>query len=622
MSAPHRTIVLALLMVVALAVSGCSGAPVPTGGASNGATPTRSGDASEAAVVGPYARDPIVIDPSPEGHAKLEAAELADRLRMRERSGMADYLGPDAPALAAALDSQSSELLASIVADAEALATVDLATVQLATVQLASVRLPVDPLGPIPAPPAVPLPGQLASGTLASAVGLLEKSIGGSKAFSKSETKTDEVSMGANKGSIQTDATVAVTPSGSRIVIDVEAKTSGSVSDGTGKLLFRINGVSRAHIEADGCPDSGGVAAAHVDISNSEDYFLAADGGQIGRSWTGHDTGDIKVFVNDQAEVDRVQMDMQGDSAMKGGTRAAGAAQSDLQSYSVGVAETLTMGAGFTKVLGAESHVTASDGATRSNASNAFDGMEAMVSLVAIVASSAARTFWQSGKCIEVVVDPSGGSVDRDSKTSVTAKVRQRFEGAELDKPVEASLSGVKLIEPAGQKVPAPATFTYTAGPKEGDTGEVTFKSVSNRGIGETTVTFTVGGGWIIEHTSSNSTIKGQKCNGLDGDWLMQGVIKGGGLTQTVTFRIVIDGQTLHGTYSYKGITSLPSFTGTIDGTGPASIVVQADGSVLMSLGGTSARSTMTGAGTTATVTLPIPGWTFIWTPGGKCAPA
>jgi hypothetical protein len=204
----------------------------------------------------------------------------------------------------------------------------------------------------------------------------------------------------------------------------------------------------------------------------------------------------------------------------------------------------------------------------------------------------------------------------------VTAKVRQRFEGAELDKPVEASLSGVKLIEPAGQKVPAPATFIYTAGSKDGDKGEVSFKSVSNRGIGETKVTFTVGGGWITDNTSPDSTLKGQKCNGLAGEWLLQGVINGGGMAQTVTFRVMIDGQTLHGTYSYKAITAIPSGTGKVDGTGPASIVVQADGSVVMTLGATSATSTMTIAGNTQSFTLPLPGWTFTWTPGGNCAPA
>ena len=40
--------------------------------------------------------------------------------------------------------------------------------------------------------------------------------------------------------------------------------------------------------------------------------------------------------------------------------------------------------------------------------------------------------------------------------------------------------------------MPSPADFTFTAGSQPGDAGIVTFKSVSNRGIGETTATWTV----------------------------------------------------------------------------------------------------------------------------------
>ena len=108
------------------------------------------------------------------------------------------------------------------------------------------------------------------------------------------------------------------------------------------------------------------------------------------------------------------------------------------------------------------------------------------------------------------MVDPNGGDVGAGSTTKVTAKVRHRFENTELDKPVEATMTGVKSIEPAGSKVPSPASFTYTAGSKPEDAGVVTFRSVSNRGIGETTATFTVGGKELevsIDGTSTTSAL-------------------------------------------------------------------------------------------------------------------
>jgi hypothetical protein len=76
--------------------------------------------------------------------------------------------------------------------------------------------------------------------------------------------------------------------------------------------------------------------------------------------------------------------------------------------------------------------------------------------------------------------------------TNVTVSVRQRYEDTQLEKPVEATFSGVKSLDPAGQKQPAPATYTYTAGSTNGDTGQLAFKSVSNRGIGHTSLQFVV----------------------------------------------------------------------------------------------------------------------------------
>jgi hypothetical protein len=615
-----RSTGLTLFGAAALLLSACGGGPVATVGpsaagpsAAVSATSMASAPAATgAAEVGPFARDPVVADASSDAQIRLEAAISAAVVDARRAARMAESLGPDSPALASAMDDQVSRLLSQAVADALA----------SAPIQLVSTHLPAAPVTVDPGPAAAPAPGQLASGTLIASLALLEKSIGSTSPYSKATTSSEEASIGADKGSIQTDVTVVVTPSGSKVTVDVEQKTSGSVTDASGKLLFKINAVSKAHIEADGCPDANGVAAAHVEISNTEEYFAGGDLGHAGHAWSGTDKGDIKIFANEQAEVDRVQMDMQGDSSIKGGSRAAGAGQSDLTAFSVGVAESLTMDGGFGAVLGASSSVTSSDGATKSEAGHALDGLESTVSLVALTASKAASSFWRSGRCIEVVIDPAGGNVAKDSTTTVTAKVRHRFEGNELDKPVKATLSGVKSIEPSGQNVKAPATFTYTAGPKEDDKGTVTFKSVSNRGIGETTVTFTVGGGWIIEGSNGPAIMKGQKCNGVAGEWVIHGVLSSGALAQTETFHVTIDGASLHGTYTYLSPWTMSGGVGSVKGSGSASIVVLADGSVTMTLSPSTATSEGTLAGTHESLQVPIPGWTFPWKAGGDCPKA
>jgi hypothetical protein len=156
---------------------------------------------------------------------------------------------------------------------------------------------------------------------------------------------------------------------------------------------------------------------------------------------------------------------------------------------------------------------------------------------------------------------------------------------------------------------------------EDGRDAVVSMTSTSKQGIGTFTLTFHTGGGWVIDNASPESTLKGQKCSGLGGEWLLKGVINGGGVTQAVTFSVVVDGQTLHGTYSYKAISAIPSGTATTVGTGPASVVPQADGSVMMTLGATNATTTMTFAGNTQSLTVPLPGWPWVWKPGGTCPP-
>ncbi|MEO6719221.1 MAG: hypothetical protein ABIN67_02605, partial [Ferruginibacter sp.] len=119
--------------------------------------------------------------------------------------------------------------------------------------------------------------------------------------------------------------------------------------------------------------------------------------------------------------------------------------------------------------------------------------MTLYVETMVAAAGRQAEKMWRAGKCVELLVDPEGGDIDADATKDVTARLKHKIEGNELDKPVVATLAGVATLEPAGEKQPAPATVTYTAGSKDGDRGEIAFESVSNRGIARKSVTFTVG---------------------------------------------------------------------------------------------------------------------------------
>jgi len=64
---------------------------------------------------------------------------------------------------------------------------------------------------------------------------------------------------------------------------------------------------------------------------------------------------------------------------------------------------------------------------------------------------------------------------------------------------------------------------------------------------------------------------------------------------------------------------SYPSIVTTGVGSGRASIVAQPDGTLKMTVFGTTITTTVVGAGGEVTVSVPIPDGNFSWSPGGTC---
>ncbi|MEO6350432.1 MAG: hypothetical protein ABIP53_07255 [Candidatus Limnocylindrales bacterium] len=264
-----------------------------------------------------------------------------------------------------------------------------------------------------------------------------EKAVGSKTATLAPET--DEVTVSGNKGTITTTTTATVTLDRSKVSLDIKMKVAGEVRDATtGAVLYKVSAEATGHADGDACPDTSGAARARMQFNGKEDKFDST-GAQTGSSVSEGFGGEIRFKVDDNARLAGIDVSPNG------------------------------------------------------------HGAEVMLRIAASTAGPAFEKVWRSGICIEVLVDPKGGEVDKESVTDVTAEVRHKIEGNELDKPVEAKLtSGLKKIDPAGSKVKSPAQFRFTAGSEAGDTGGVSFESISNRGIGQTAVTFTVGGGWTI----------------------------------------------------------------------------------------------------------------------------
>ncbi|MDQ2952394.1 MAG: hypothetical protein M3R54_09040 [Chloroflexota bacterium] len=367
--------------------------------------------------------------------AAFRAAEAALWHNGRVKTGLAN-LGPGAMAFAEMMDGTASFLISKLPA-------------RMKTAGTAGGRVAAPLQG-------VPTPGDIIVGTFAMTtvafIGLIESRSSAARnveSFSKEQcpcsiertfdpTK-DEVTVEGNKGTIFTTFSAKVTVSGSKLSMDLKLKVEGEVRDAkTGALLYKISNEATGHADGDSCPDTSGVVTATFTFGGHEDYFDAT-GAKTASDAFDDFGGQLRVKADDNAKLAGVEIHPAGDKS------------------------------GF------------------------------MLELAARGTAPAFEKAWRSGLCIEVVVDPRFKDVEAGSVTTITARVRQKFERNDLDKPVEAKLtSGVKAIEPAGQKQKAPATFRYTAGGESGDFGTVDFESASNRGLGSTNAGYTVAGGWTI----------------------------------------------------------------------------------------------------------------------------
>ncbi len=474
----------------ALLVTACSSGG---GTVSHGTEPaSTASDGTEPSATVPDMSAPIIdfVDPA----ASMIEAELALRAEDRERAGLVD-LGPGALELAAAMDASVARVLAQIRADAAA----------------AAAAVPVDEATPISSPlksgftgisRRVPSPGfnsMMVWATLLTSLGNFAQS----PISATHEGRPETVQIGGNTGTVTTTVTVNAVVSDSTLSVDLTFKTKGQIVDSaTGAIIYSIDSTATGHVDINFCPDAGGNAPAHVKLTSSETY---SQGGGGGRSISRDMSADVGITVGDDAHIIRVEGSVQGSEESGGGGSAGGDAASSSRTSSDNIAND---GSGHRLPdvprniqLGGENS-SVDEQVRMWGTTNLF--METTVA----AAAKEAEKLWRSGKCVELIVDPGTRDVQPDEILEVTAKLKHRIEGNELDKPVEAILTGVKSIEPAGEKQPAPATVTYTAGPNDGDIGKIAFKSVSNRGIAEKSVTFTVRlAAWDVTFTGTDTEV-------------------------------------------------------------------------------------------------------------------
>lgn len=428
----------------------------------------------------------------------MAAAERAMRQEDRERASLAD-LGPGALDLATAMDLSAGRALTQARTDA---AGPD-----------GALRGHVAAVGPMPAvgPIAAPEPDFNSMIVWAWLITSLDDLARDPKSGTV-EGEPETVEIDGNVGTITTTVTLNATVTGSRLSVDITIKTTGQVVDkSTGAILYGIDSIASGHVDVEFCPDANGQAVANVKLTSSEIY---ARSGGTAKGVSKDFSGAATISVDDRARISTVKGTSQGSEESRGGIAPPGGGESTLTASTRTAGGDIANDGDGQRLPGADRApgiTLGGEGSTVDQQGSFWGSMTLFVETMVTASAKEAEKLWRDGKCVELIVDPEGGEVSPGEVKSVTATLRHKVDGNELDKPVEATLTGVQSLEPAGTSQPAPATVTYTAGPAQGDVGQIAFKSVSNRGIAEKTVTFTVGG------ESLDVSLKGTMTTSLGG---------------------------------------------------------------------------------------------------------
>lgn len=229
----------------------------------------------------------------------------------------------------------------------------------------------------------------------------------------------------------------------------------------------------------------------------------------------------------------------------------------------------------------------------------AYVGRGASVGLLlALDAVEAAKSGWESGRCVELRTTTSPArqkGLQPSTVVTITADPRSKLDGAATGGTVRASLEGQQSLDPDGSKQAAPATLTYKAPEKRDDSGTVALEARSRRGVGKASLSFdTRRPGYRASGGGNGLTVSGEVAD-LAEPFALQGTIIGGSLTLSYT-----PTSETGGSYSYEGGGSGV----TVNGSGTYTITGEEGGPLTLSQTGSGCVSVGTCATGTETITL------------------
>lgn len=424
---------------------------------------------------------------------------------------------------------------------------------------------------------------------------------GRSGTFDSTETQTE----GDRQVTMTVHLTTQLTVSGSLVVADADAtETDTAVSVSTGARIGSAVHRTHIHAEATVCPDANGVVELRVEIEISTD----GSGMPGGSSFNVNATTLQQGHVDDDAYLtsEDTSTDAQFDETSADGTTQSGSATTTA-TFTYG-----PRGHGYDTSAGVPSTGSLTGDMDPSEATGFLRFVQMTAAMLTATAFDEAQKQWRNGKCVAIEASEHSRKVGPNDVIQFTAQPVHKIDGGNLDKPVVATFSGEKSIDPLDTPVDAPAAFTFIASQRE-TSGFITLTSTSNRGIGTLALTFEVEyQGWFIDQPFTNGagargTITGKFCgHDPEGSWVASGTYEFLGFKGNQTWKITPNDHEDEG----SGTVWTGPFTYRDDSKGPFGVEqhTRVTGTVMMTISDDDGSVTMTFMERTRKQTAKAPG--------------
>jgi hypothetical protein len=318
------------------------------------------------------------------------------------------------------------------------------------------------------------------------------------------------------------------------------AATDNITNPTTGAFVALYTSRSVGHFDVNACPDDFGIAEGTYTFETKHELNDVSSP-QAAQSAAGRSVeAPFQLINGEDAHLQRVdaQLDMQADGRGPGSPGGPG----PTSPFDWGASQQADVSMPVRGSTTATGTGIVGTGIGSEQAAGSMFVSSAMAQLFLMEVGKQAEEYWRKGECIEIKTTEESKKVSKGETVEFEATAVGKFDGEDIDAPIQGEFSGKESLEPQGAPQDPPASFTFVAGEEEGDKGTIKLEQVGRRGIGKKTVEFTVGPS-DFKLTALVPQFGGQtalKCDEIGGAWTIN--YQGVGQSGTTTFVLPEDG--------------------------------------------------------------------------------